>query len=105
MLYIRLGDGGRLHGIVTFATEEAIDELMAQRPHVIDGQEVSIHRSVPILSSMNKDFGIQNVIIAAENHEALAQPDISRYLSKYGTIAEILLINKDDNVWNVCFDE
>ena len=105
MLYVRLGGNRKPHGIVTFTTEEAVDELMARRPHVIDGQEVIVHRAAPNSSSMKKDFRIQNLTVVAENNQALAQPDIKRFFSKFGKPVEMDLTEKDGSAWIVYFDE
>ena len=105
MLDVRVGGGQKPHGIVTFKTEEAIDKLMARRPHLLDGQEVTLHRAAPDSSSMKKDFRIQNLTVVAENNQALAQPDIKRFFSKFGKTVEMDLTEKDGSAWIVYFDE
>ena len=100
-----LGSSEVPHGIVTFETEEAVDELMARRPHVIDGQEVIVHRAAPAPGPLKREYKIQNLVVAAENDGALAQPDITRYFSTYGKIADMRLINMNGSAWIVYFDE
>ena len=78
---------------------------MARRPHVIDGQEVTLHRAAPAPGPLKKEYRIQNLTVAAENNQALAQPDITRYFSKFGKIADMRLINKNGSAWIVYFDE
>ena len=106
MLYVRLGGNRKPHGIVTFTTEEAVDELMARRPHVIDGQEVIVHRAAPAPGPLKREYKIQNLTVTAENNQALAQPDIKRYFSSYGKVADMRLINNNNSsAWIVYFDE
>ena len=90
------------HGIVTFMSEKTIDELMARRPHVIDGRQVIIHRSVPNQGPLRNNLMAQNLIVAGVNKEPLAQPDVERHFSRYGDVQQTRLIN---NEWIIYFDE
>jgi hypothetical protein len=90
------------HGIVTFVSEETIDELMVRRPHTIDGRQVIIHRSVPNQGPLRNNFMIRNLIVAGMNKETLAQPDIERHFRRYGEIQDTRLMN---NEWIIYFDE
>lgn len=92
----------KFHGIVIFVKEATIDELMEQRPHVIDGRQVFIHRSVSNQGSLKKNLKIENLIVAAVNKEPLAQPDVNRHFGHYGNIQDIRLMN---NEWIIYFDE
>ena len=95
-------DDNAAHGIVTFVSKETIDELMAQRPHVIDGRQVIIHRSVPNQGPLRDNLMVRNLIAAGVNMEPLAQPDVKRHFSLYGDIQDTRLIN---NEWIIYFDE
>ena len=78
---------------------------MARRPHVIDGQEVTLHRAAPAPGPLKREYRIQNLTVVAENNQALGQPDIKRFFSKFGKIVEMSLTKKDGSAWIVYFDE
>jgi len=94
----------KMHGIVTFHSEEDVDAVMLQRSHKIDGKEVFIHRSVPTQRSAKDSYGIQQLIVSSSNNQSLIKADIESHFSRYGDINDISHMINDSNTWVIHFD-
>ena len=93
-----------MHGIVVFRDEEDVDAVMSQRVHIIDGEEVFIHRAVPNQQSVKDHMGIEQLIVSVPRGQSLSKSDIKNYFSKYGEIRHISQMENDGSIWIIDFD-
>jgi RNA recognition motif-containing protein len=91
------------HGIVVFFDEAEVDTLMENRPHIIDGAQVEIYRSVLNQGALKKKKGVKNLIVSGIKNK-LTESHLKKYFKNYGKINYIDM-NNQDNFCRIEFDE
>ena len=86
-------------GFVTYSNSSMVDELMRNRPHVIDGRQVEAKRATP-----REDSGRQEIQATVKKlyiggmRDCLSEIDLDSYFSRYGTITDsIIMKDKETN--------
>ena len=93
-----------MHGWVIFSKRSSVDSLMSKRPHMIDGQKVSIHRSVPNQGPLKEKKDVTNLIVSGIENSSIGESDLKQYFSGYGVINRIT-IYYEENACCIEFDE
>jgi hypothetical protein len=95
----------RNHGIVTFYDEESVNTLMNTRPHRVDGQQVTVHRSVPNQTLFKWTVSITHLLVSCSKQLSRAEQDLKSYFEKYGIILNVELVDEQFNRWDIHFEE
>jgi heterogeneous nuclear ribonucleoprotein A1/A3 len=113
--YVVMKDGStgrsRGFGFVTYSDSTMVDELMKNRPHIIDGRQVEPKRATP-----REDSGKQEVQMTVKKlfigglRDALTEDDLKEYFSSYGDVVEAVVMkekesNKSRGFGFVTFDD
>ena len=83
-------------GFVTYDTVQAVDECLANRPHVVDGKEVEAKRAVP--REENNPVAhtkTKKIFLGGLSHET-SEEDIREVLEQYGAVQDITIM-RDKN--------
>ncbi|CAF0871701.1 unnamed protein product, partial [Brachionus calyciflorus] len=98
-------------GFVTYATSSQVDELMKNRPHMIDGRQVETKRATP-----REDSGKHEVQATVKKlfvggiRDNISEDDIRNYFGAYGNITDCVIMkdketNKTRGFGFVSFDD
>ncbi|RNA41582.1 heterogeneous nuclear ribonucleo at isoform E [Brachionus plicatilis] len=86
-------------GFVTYANSAQVDELMRNRPHIIDGRQIEPKRATP-----REDSGRQEVQATVKKlfiggiKDAISEDDLKSYFSCYGNITDcVIMKDKEKN--------
>ena len=77
---------------------------MSRRPHIIDGQQVELYRSVPDQGPLRDTKGIKELIVSGFNKGSITKSDLERHFRGFGKIISITLDENDDSYF-IEFDE
>lgn len=83
-------------GFVTYDTVQAVDDCLANRPHVVDGKEVEAKRAVP--REENNPVAhtkTKKIFLGGLSHET-SEDDIREVLEQYGPVQDITIM-RDKN--------
>lgn len=95
------GQTGRSRGFgfVTYSSSSMVDELMKNRPHIIDGRQVEPKRATP-----REDSGKQEVQMTVKKifigglRDTITDDELKAYFSNYGNVTECLVMrDKETN--------
>lgn len=77
-------------GFVTFATEDQVDTVMSNRPHVINGKQVDPKRAVPreFQGKAEAQVASKRVYVGGVKPEHTEEV-LREYFSQYGTVTEV----------------
>lgn len=86
-------------GFVTYANSAQVDELMKNRPHIIDGRQIEPKRATP-----REDSGRQEVQATVKKlfvggiRDAINEEDLKAYFGTYGNITDcVIMRDKEKN--------
>lgn len=83
-------------GFVTYDTVQAVDECLANRPHLVDGKEVEAKRAVP--REENNPVAhtkTKKIFLGGLSHET-SEDDIREVLEQYGAVQDVTIM-RDKN--------
>jgi RNA recognition motif-containing protein len=84
-------------GFVAYSHSTMVDELMKNRPHIIDGRQVEPKRATP-----REDSGRQEVQMTVKKlfvgglKENITEDDLKSYFSRYGNIQEAVILREKE---------
>lgn len=100
--YVVMKDGqtgrSRGFGFVTYSDSFMVDELMKNRPHIIDGRQVEPKRATP-----REDSGKTEVQMTVKKlfigglRDNITEDDLKRYFGNYGTIVEAVVMKEKES--------
>lgn len=99
--YVVMKDGqtgrSRGFGFVTYSFSSMVDELMKNRPHIIDGRQVEPKRATP-----REDSGKQEVQMTVKKlfigglRDNLTEDDLKNYFNNYGNVIEAVVMKEKE---------
>lgn len=100
--YVVMKDGqtgrSRGFGFVTYSDSFMVDELMKNRPHIIDGRQVEPKRATP-----REDSGKSEVQMTVKKlfigglRDNITEDDLKRYFGNYGSIVEAVVMKEKES--------
>jgi heterogeneous nuclear ribonucleoprotein A1/A3 len=77
-----------------FPEPEVVDEVMAARPHRIDGRNVEIKRPVPSEDVGRPESTVQTTkIFVGSIKEEMTEGDLEEHFTKFGTVVSVALVS------------
>ena len=99
--YVVMKDGqtgrSRGFGFVTYSCSSMVDELMKNRPHIIDGRQVEPKRATP-----REDSGKTEVQMTVKKlfigglRDNLTEDDLKTYFNNYGNVIEAVVMKEKE---------
>jgi RNA recognition motif-containing protein len=82
-------------GFVTYSDSYMVDELMKNRPHIIDGRQVEPKRATPREDSGKAEVQMTvKKIFVGGLRDALTEDDLRTYFSQYGSVLEAMVMRE-----------
>ncbi|KAI0982489.1 hypothetical protein GJ496_009036 [Pomphorhynchus laevis] len=79
-------------GFVTYSKSTMVDDLMKNRPHLIDGREVDVKRAMPKESATPEiRLTVKKIFIGAIK-EGITEKDLKDYFGQYGSITDCVVM-------------
>jgi RNA recognition motif-containing protein len=80
-------------GFVQYIDENMVDNLMKNRPHILDNKQLDIKRSVPRNQNKKQEFNksVNKLFIGGINNDKLNENDLKNYFEKYGNIISLYI--------------
>lgn len=85
-------------GFVTYADSHMVDELMKNRPHIIDGRQVEPKRATP-----REDSGKAEVQMTVKKlfigglRDTITEEDLKNYFNQYGNVLEAVIMKEKES--------
>ncbi|CAF0860216.1 unnamed protein product [Didymodactylos carnosus] len=80
-------------GFVTYSTSAMIDNLMANRPHVLDGREIEPKRAVPREeASKPESAATAKKLFVGGIRDGITETDLNAYFTKYGNVIDSVVM-------------
>lgn len=79
-------------GFVQYTDGYMVDELMKNRPHIIDNRELDVHRSIPrdqMKRTGQQAKSVNKLFIGGLNVEKVKESDLKNYFQSFGNVLNI----------------
>lgn len=93
------------YGRVIFNSEDDVNRLMKERPHVIDGVEVIVHRQTPKSKLHIKDSYQCQHLRLSNAPRTLGEAEIRAHFENYGEIEDLCRSAEQDETWLIKYEE
>ncbi|CAF0981565.1 unnamed protein product [Brachionus calyciflorus] len=93
----------RCFGFVTYTNSSHVDELMKNRPHVLDDRKVDVRRAVQ-KEEIGKIDRVNNRLFVGDLKNSISEKDLKNYFNFYGRIIDCFVI-KSRGFGFVVFDD
>lgn len=79
-------------GFVKYSESAAVDEVMKNRPHVIDNKKLDVKRSTPRKDAVKMESSANvNKLFVGGLDESVLEEDLREYFGQFGNITEVVL--------------